>query len=154
MPSYRCYFLDAADHFAATELIHCETDTQAQARADILLAAFGCLGTEVWDCGSEGALRVKDRRVFRSRVMCGRRNALSVRVTNTNSACDLAFVVHRRPLGAWRGHIWKASRLDVDQSNAARVARSLDPQKATTACEGPPARILTSSVYQSMAPAR
>jgi hypothetical protein len=51
MPSYRCYFLDSTDHVAGSDLIHCETDTQAQARADILLAACGYPGIEVWDCG-------------------------------------------------------------------------------------------------------
>ena len=39
MHSYRCYFLDAADHVATTEFIACATDVQAQVRADGLLAA-------------------------------------------------------------------------------------------------------------------
>ena len=34
MPSYRCYFLDSADHVAATELIDCDHP-----------------GIEVWDRG-------------------------------------------------------------------------------------------------------
>ena len=51
MPSYRCYFLDSTDHVAGSDLIHCETDTQAQARADVLLAACGYPGIEVWDRG-------------------------------------------------------------------------------------------------------
>jgi hypothetical protein len=58
MPSYRCYFLDSADHVAATEFIACATDTQAQVRADGLLAACGYPGIEVWDRG---------RRVYRAR---------------------------------------------------------------------------------------
>ena len=40
VPSYRCYFLDSADHVAGTEFIACATDAQAQARADRLLAAW------------------------------------------------------------------------------------------------------------------
>jgi hypothetical protein len=51
MPSYRCYFLDSTEHVAGSELIHCETDTQVQERADVLLAASGYPGIEVWDCG-------------------------------------------------------------------------------------------------------
>jgi hypothetical protein len=58
MHSYRCYFLDAADHAAATEFIACATDVQAQVRADGLLAASGYPGIEVWDHG---------RRVYRAR---------------------------------------------------------------------------------------
>ena len=58
MPSYRCYFLDSTDHVAGSDLIHCETDTQAQARAGILLAACGFPGLEVWDC---------DRMIYRAR---------------------------------------------------------------------------------------
>ena len=56
MPSYRCYYLDSADHVAATHLIECATDSQARARADILLPACGYPGIEVWDRG---------RRVYR-----------------------------------------------------------------------------------------
>ena len=58
MPSYRCYFLDPADHVAATDIIVCETDTLVQARADRMLAACGYPGLEVWDRG---------RRVYRAR---------------------------------------------------------------------------------------
>jgi hypothetical protein len=49
--SYRCYFLDSGDHVAATELIHCETDGQAQIWADRPLAACNHPGIEVWDRG-------------------------------------------------------------------------------------------------------
>jgi hypothetical protein len=58
MSSYRYYFLDSADHIADFHLIECETDRQAQTRADRLLAACGYPGIEVWDC---------DRRVYRAR---------------------------------------------------------------------------------------
>ena len=57
-PSYRYYFLDSADHIADFHLIQCETDSQAQVRADRLLAACGYPSIEVWDC---------DRRVYRAR---------------------------------------------------------------------------------------
>jgi hypothetical protein len=33
MPNYRCYFLDSANHVAATELIDCENDAEVQTRA-------------------------------------------------------------------------------------------------------------------------
>jgi hypothetical protein len=58
MHSYRCYFLDAADHVATTEFIACATNVQAQVRADGLLAASDYPGIEVWDHG---------RRVYRAR---------------------------------------------------------------------------------------
>jgi hypothetical protein len=49
MPNYRCYFLDSGDLVAATELIVCENDAQAQERAGTLLAASDHAGIEVWD---------------------------------------------------------------------------------------------------------
>jgi hypothetical protein len=51
MPAYRCFFLDPAGRiFGSDDLIECETDTQAQACADRLLATRGFPGVEVWDC--------------------------------------------------------------------------------------------------------
>jgi len=51
MPLYRCFFLDPADRiFGSDDLSECETDTQAQACADQLLATRGFPGVEVWDC--------------------------------------------------------------------------------------------------------
>ena len=58
MSSYRYHFLDSADHIAEFHLIECETDRQAQTRADRLLAAGAYPGIEVWD---------RDRRVYRAR---------------------------------------------------------------------------------------
>ena len=58
MPSYRCYYLNADDHVAATDFIACDTDAQVGARADRLLAACGYPSIEVWD---------RDRRVYRAR---------------------------------------------------------------------------------------
>jgi len=49
VPYYRCHFLDSSDHVAATDLIACDSDAQAQARADILLFASGYPAIEVWD---------------------------------------------------------------------------------------------------------
>jgi hypothetical protein len=49
VPYYRCYYLDSADRVASTDVIACDTDSQAQARADILLIACGYAGIEVWD---------------------------------------------------------------------------------------------------------
>lgn len=51
MSSYRYCLLDSADHVAEFHLIECETDSQAQARADRLLAACGYPSIEVWDRG-------------------------------------------------------------------------------------------------------
>lgn len=55
MSSYRYCLLDSADHVAEFHLIECETDSQAQARADRLLAACGYpsierFGTAVGEC--------------------------------------------------------------------------------------------------------
>jgi hypothetical protein len=47
--SHRCYYLDSADHVAAAEVIACDTDALAQARADIPPGACGYPGIEVWD---------------------------------------------------------------------------------------------------------
>jgi hypothetical protein len=58
MSSYRYIFLDSCDHVADYHVIDSETDTQAQARADRLLAACGYPGIEVWD---------RDRKVYRVR---------------------------------------------------------------------------------------
>ena len=58
MSSYRYIFLDSSDHVADFHVIACETDTQAQARADRLLAAYDYRGIEVWD---------RDRKVYRAR---------------------------------------------------------------------------------------
>ena len=49
MPSYRYCFLDSAGRIAGFQLIACETDNQAQSRANRMLAAFGYPGIEVWD---------------------------------------------------------------------------------------------------------
>jgi hypothetical protein len=46
---YRFYYLDAADRVASTDVIYCDTDAQAQARADRLLAASDHPSIEVWD---------------------------------------------------------------------------------------------------------
>jgi hypothetical protein len=62
VPGYRCYFLDSADHVAATDVIECETDACARARADVLLAACDYPGIEVWD---------RDRKVYRARKSDG-----------------------------------------------------------------------------------
>jgi hypothetical protein len=72
MPSYRCYYLNSNDDVAATDLIECDSDARAQARASVLLAASDHHGIEVWDCGrrvhyaqkpdsSEGALQNRAR---------------------------------------------------------------------------------------------
>ena len=58
MSRYRYHFLDSADHVADFHVIECETDSQAQVRADRLLAAYGYPGIEVWD---------RDRKVYRAR---------------------------------------------------------------------------------------
>ena len=58
MSSYRYIFLDSSDHVADYHVIDSETDTQAQARADRLLAASNHPGIEVWDHG---------RHVYRAR---------------------------------------------------------------------------------------
>ena len=58
MSSYRYIFLDSSDHVADYHVIDSETDAQAQARADRLLAACGYPGIEVWD---------RDRKVYRVR---------------------------------------------------------------------------------------
>ena len=62
VPSYRVYFLDSGEHVAATDVIECDTDNQAQARADLLLAGSGYPGIEIWD---------RDRKVYRARKTDG-----------------------------------------------------------------------------------
>jgi hypothetical protein len=54
---YRVYFLDSGDHVASTDVIRCDTDNQAQARADIILIGCGYPAIEVWD---------RDRMVYRA----------------------------------------------------------------------------------------
>jgi hypothetical protein len=54
VPSYRCYFLDIANHLAASQAIECEGDAQVQARADALLAGSFHAGIEVWQLGRSG----------------------------------------------------------------------------------------------------
>jgi hypothetical protein len=49
MSSYRCYFLDAANHVAADRFVECGTDRVAQTRADELLADTAYPAIEVWD---------------------------------------------------------------------------------------------------------
>jgi hypothetical protein len=51
MPSYRYCFLDSADRVAEFHVIACESDSQAQTRADRLLAACGYPSIVVWDRG-------------------------------------------------------------------------------------------------------
>jgi hypothetical protein len=50
VPTFRYYRLDSDDHVTATGLIECETDNDALARADVLLAASDDAGIEVYDC--------------------------------------------------------------------------------------------------------
>lgn len=68
MPSYRCYFLDSEDRVAATDLIACDADVQAQPRADILLFDCGYPGIEIWE---------RDRMVYRARRTDARARAAS-----------------------------------------------------------------------------
>ena len=49
MPRYRYYFLDSADQVTATDLIQCDTDAEAQAHAERLLARPEAAAIEVWD---------------------------------------------------------------------------------------------------------
>jgi hypothetical protein len=49
VPNFRCYYLDSDNHVVSTGLIQCDSDAQAQACADILLAASLHAGIEVWD---------------------------------------------------------------------------------------------------------
>jgi hypothetical protein len=53
MASYRYIFVDSSDEVADYHVIESETDSQAAARADRLLAAFACTGIEVWDGGRQ-----------------------------------------------------------------------------------------------------
>ena len=52
MPSCRYCFQDSADRIAEFQVIACETDNQAQSRANRMLAAFGI---PVWASGKSTA---------------------------------------------------------------------------------------------------
>jgi hypothetical protein len=55
MPTYRCFFLDPTDRiFGSDDLIECETDTEAQACADRLLASRGFPGVRGLGLRAEG----------------------------------------------------------------------------------------------------
>jgi hypothetical protein len=47
--SYRCYFVDVANHIAAVHFVECATDDLAKARADDLLVNSVYPAMEVWD---------------------------------------------------------------------------------------------------------
>ncbi|HUL10502.1 MAG TPA: hypothetical protein VLV76_29515 [Candidatus Acidoferrum sp.] len=47
--SYRYYYLDSTDRVASTGLIDCDSDEEAQARAERLLAGADDAAIEVWD---------------------------------------------------------------------------------------------------------
>lgn len=49
MSSYRCYFVDVANHIAAVHFIGCATDDLAKARTDDLLVNSVYPAMEVWD---------------------------------------------------------------------------------------------------------
>ncbi len=49
MSTYRCYFLDAANHVAADRFVECGTDGLAQERANELLAETEYPAMEIWD---------------------------------------------------------------------------------------------------------
>jgi hypothetical protein len=49
VPHYRSYYLDAIDRVASVDVIQCDTDADAKARADRLLFASSHLGIEIWD---------------------------------------------------------------------------------------------------------
>jgi hypothetical protein len=49
MSSYRCYFVDQANHVVADRFVECGTDDLAQARADELLADTAYPAMEIWD---------------------------------------------------------------------------------------------------------
>ena len=82
MPSYSCYFLDAADHVTHFNLIECEADPQAQVRADRKLAASRYPGIELWDC---------ERRVYRAQKVANpatMATSLDQRIALLESAAD------------------------------------------------------------------
>jgi hypothetical protein len=62
--SYRCYFLDFTNRVAATQAIQCRDDSEAQTRADQLLAESIHAGIEVWDF---------DRKVYWTDKLASRR---------------------------------------------------------------------------------
>ena len=49
MSIYRCYYMNSAGRVAAVNVIHCDTDGEARARADALLAASDHAALELWD---------------------------------------------------------------------------------------------------------
>jgi hypothetical protein len=51
MSSFRFCFLDSTGCVTDFHLIQCETDRQAQIRADRLLASYGYPSIEVWNHG-------------------------------------------------------------------------------------------------------
>jgi hypothetical protein len=48
MPDYHCFFLDAADQVTATLTISSTTDSEAQSRADRMLASSNHAAVEIW----------------------------------------------------------------------------------------------------------
>jgi hypothetical protein len=61
MSSYRCYFVDEANHIAGVHFVECATDGLAQARADELLVHSAHPAMEVWD-GARFVYEAKQRR--------------------------------------------------------------------------------------------
>jgi hypothetical protein len=50
--SYRVYFLDSGDHVASTDLIVCDTDGEAQARAHLLVVWLSTAAILAWRFGT------------------------------------------------------------------------------------------------------
>jgi hypothetical protein len=46
---YRFYYLDPDDRIKSADVFHCDSDAEARARADQLLAASQYAGVDVWD---------------------------------------------------------------------------------------------------------
>jgi hypothetical protein len=69
VPSYRICFLNSGDHIASADVIECDTDGQAQARASLLVHYCGYPGIEVWE---------RDRIVCRVRKANGRKSNVSL----------------------------------------------------------------------------
>jgi hypothetical protein len=46
---YRFYYLNSADRVASVEVLHCDNEIDARARADRLLASSNYAGIDVWD---------------------------------------------------------------------------------------------------------
>jgi len=61
--SYRYYYLDSADRIAPTGLIDCDSEEEAQARAERLLAGADEAAIEVWD----GSRKVHDAKRMQPR---------------------------------------------------------------------------------------